>query len=149
MEDKKTTNPVVGEGQTPEADGEAAAAKNTMEAKIFSQSDVNRILNRRLAEERNKAETLFAQKEEALARKELQCEAAETLRQRKLPPALAKLLDFENREKCEASLDAIEADFQAAVRAGVLETLRGNTPPKDGAEERDPGAAVRGAMGLR
>jgi hypothetical protein len=42
----------------------------------------------------------------------------------------------------------MEADFQAAVREGIHQALRGLGPPKDGGR-RDSGATVRGAMGLR
>jgi len=119
------------------------------EEKAFSQGDVNRIVNRRLAEERSRAEALFAQRERELAQKELRLEAADTLRQRKLPVTLAALLDYEDPERCAASLAAVEADFQAAVREGIHQALRGLGPPKDGAGRRDPGATVRGAMGLR
>jgi len=117
--------------------------------KIFSQSDVDRIVEKRLAEERSKTEAQFAQKERELARKALRYEAEDLLRQRKLPAALAKLLDYQDRERCEASLRAVEEDFRTAVREGVLEALRGKNPPKAGAERGDPGATVRGAMGLR
>jgi len=119
------------------------------EEKAFSQRDVNRIVNKRLAEERNKAEALFAQRERDLIHKELRLEAADTLRQRKLPATLVALLDYENRERCMASLEGLEADFQAAVREGIHQALRGLGPPKAGAARHDPGADVRGAMGLR
>jgi len=125
-------------------------AEPPKEEKAFSQSDVNRIVNKRLAEERNKAEALYAQRERALEHKELRLEAADMLRQRKLPMTLAALLDYESREGCAASLDGLEADFQAAVREGIHQALRGLGPPKDGAVRRDdPGTTVRGAMGLR
>jgi len=145
MEQLQTTDSVV------ESDQEARAPEREVpkEEKVFSQSEVNRIVHKRLAEERSKAEALFAQRECALARKELRLEAADALRRRKLPVALAELLDYEDRERCAASLDSVEADFQAAVREGIHRALRGLEPPKDSAGRRDPGATVRGAMGLR
>jgi len=146
MPESPTANPEAESGKDAPA---TPPAPLSQEEKTFSQSDVNRIVNRRLAEERNKAEALFAQREGALARKELRLEAAGMLRQRKLPAALAALLDYENRERCAASLDAAEADFQAAVRDGVRQALRGLEPPKAGAAKRDSGATVRGAMGLK
>jgi len=135
--------------ETPEETPMETPVETAKEEKAFSQRDVNRIVNKRLAEERNKAEALYAQRERALEHKELRLEAADILRQRKLPGALAALLDYESRERCAVSLDSLEADFQAAVRDGIHQALRGLGPPKDGAGGHDPGTAVRGAMGLR
>jgi len=155
MEELQTQETQTEETQTEQTQTEEAltpqqATKQAPEEeRTFSQRDVNRIVNKRLAEEKSKAEALFAQRECALARKELRMEAADMLRQRHLPAVLAELLDYEDRERCAASLAAVEIDFQAAVREGIHQALRGLGPPKDGANRRDPGAAVRGAMGLR
>ena len=151
-EEPQTMDPAAQNDQAAQAPEQAAPEAPKQEApkeeRTFSQSEVNRIVHKRLAEERSKAETLFAQRERALAHKELRLEATDELRQRKLPVSLAELLDYEDRERCAASLDAMEAGFQAAVREGIHRALRGLEPPKDGAGRRDPGAAVRGAMGL-
>ena len=145
-EELRTQEPQMEE---PQEAPQETTQETPKEEKAFSQSDVNRIVNKRLAEERNKAEALYAQRERALIHKELRLEAADTLRQRKLPMALAALLDYESRERCAASMDSLEADFHAAVREGIHQALRGLGPPKDGAVRCDPGETVRGAMGLR
>ena len=144
-EERKELPPEAQENQAPQE----PPKEPPQEEKTFSQGDVNRIVNRRLAEERGKSEALFAQRERELAQKELRLEAADTLRQRKLPVTLSALLDYEDRERCAASLAAVESDFQAAVREGIHQALRGLGPPKDGAARCDPRATVRGAMGLR
>ena len=67
-------------------------------------------------------------REQDLNRRELQAEALRMLAQRGLPAQLAGAMDYSGAQQMQASLDAAEEAFRAAVQAGVQERLRGSAP---------------------
>ena len=69
-------------------------------------------------------EAEIERRERELVKRELQAEAAEMLKSRGLPVALAEVLDFSGRDQCLKSVDIIDKAFRAAVKAAVDERLR-------------------------
>lgn len=78
--------------------------------------------------ERQKREKELSDREAALMLRELHAEAAKTLTEKKLPLILLDCLNYQDAEKCSASIDKVETAFRAAVQAGVEERMRGNIP---------------------
>lgn len=80
-------------------------------------------------------------REQELNRRELQAEALRMLAQRGLPVELAGAMDYSGAQQLEASMDAAEGAFRAAVQAGVEERMRGSVPAsvphRASAEESD------------
>lgn len=84
----------------------------------------------RKAYEQKKESEKIAQRERDITRRELMAEAKNNLSDKKLPSALAELLDYSDAEKCNASLATVEKVFNEAVEAAVNEKLKGGKPPK-------------------
>lgn len=152
MNDENMKKQATAGDPTPETE-DTTQSKETpdsvSEAKIFSQGDINRIVQRRLAEERAKADNALAIKEQELAQRELRYDALQMLQDRKLPRQLANLLDYTDKEHCEESIAGIEAMYREAVQAGVEDRLRGTTPPaapRPAALDTD--TIARSAMGI-
>lgn len=150
--------PEQAEAATP---AEAEAAPEAPE-RAFTQADIDRIVQRTIRSERQRAEKLveaaraeaeklagldaeararseasrreaeIAAREQALTRRELRAEALETLAKKGLPGALADTLDYGDAERVRASLEGVENAFRSAVQLGVEERLRGADIPAQG-----------------
>ena len=100
--------------------------------------------------ERERRENELQKREAALQLRELRAQALDTLQEKGLPGGLADCLNYENAEKCTASMASVEKAFRAAVQEGVEERLRGkNQPGTPGGSENAYIAAMRAAMGLK
>ena len=154
--------PEQAEAATP---AEAEAAPEAPE-RAFTQADIDRIVQRTIRGERQRADRLVEaarteaarlagmnaeerarheaeqrelalnERERALDRRELRAEALETLARRGLPGELADALDYADAERVSASLEAVEAAFRGAVQRGVEARLRGAETPPQGARDR-------------
>ena len=128
--------------------------------KTFTQKDVDKLIQDRLAreqskwekrvqDERTEAEKLakmnaeqkakyeedkriaeLERREKEITTRELRAQAYETLAEKNLPKELIGTLNFESAETCNASIEALEKSFQSAVEKAVNEKLRGGDPPK-------------------
>lgn len=131
-----------------------AAGQATGE-KTFTQDDVNRIIQERLAKEkaRNSGDADFAKREQELAQRELRLSAREALAGKDLPAGLADAINCTDKETMEKSIKTIETIFNEykANAAGSIK-LKGFQPgvsagmPDIGNMED---AEIRKAMGLR
>lgn len=97
-------------------------------------------LARMTKEEKNqylqqKREKELAEKEAAITRRELMADAKVTLAEKKIPANLAELLVYTDAESCKKSMEALEAAWGEAVKAGVEERLKGGKPPKKATQE--------------
>ena len=79
--------------------------------------------------ESEKREKALADREAAVAKRELTAEAISQLTEKGLPAELAKCLDYTSAESCEASFGAVVSAFNTAVEKQVNDKLRGGTPP--------------------
>lgn len=87
--------------------------------------------------EQEKREKALADREAAVAKREMTAEAISQLTEKGLPAELAKCLDYTNAESCKASMEAVTAAFREAVEKSVNDKLRG-TPPKAGSGKNEP-----------
>ena len=78
---------------------------------------------------REQLERSIAEREAAVARRELAAEAAEKLSAAGLPKQLAACLDYSGREECEKSLETVGRAFEESLTAAVNQRMRG-IPPK-------------------
>ncbi len=130
-----------------------AANQGTGE-KTFTQEDVNRIVQERLAKEKAKSsgDAEFAKREQDLARRELRMSAREMLSEKGLSVQLIDALNCADQETMEKSIATIETMFnecKANARSNI--TFKGfqpgasaGIPRADQLEDR----AIREAMGL-
>ena len=130
--------------------------------KTFTQKDVDKLIQDRLAreqskwekkiqDERTEAEKLakmnadqkakyaeekrlaeLEKREKEITTRELRATAYETLAEKNLPKELVDILNYESSETCNKSIEAVEKAFQSAVEKAVNEKLRGGHPPKGG-----------------
>ena len=154
------------ESAEAEPESEAAVGEPAQAEKAFTQADIDRIVQRTIRGERQRADRLVEaarteaarlagmnaeerarheaeqrelalnERERALDRRELRAEALETLARRGLPGELADALDYADAERVSASLEAVEAAFRGAVQRGVEARLRGAETPPQGARDR-------------
>ena len=70
----------------------------------------------------------LANREKAIARKELTAEAKAMLSERDLPVELVDVVDLTNAETVSASIGALQKSWEQAVQKGVQEKLKGKAP---------------------
>ncbi len=75
--------------------------------KTFTQDDLNRIVSKRLAEEKSKSEAEFSKREQELNQRELNLKAKEVLAEKKLPEQLVEVLKFSDEETLNKSVEVI------------------------------------------
>ena len=124
----------------------------TEETKTFTQDDVNRIVQKRLLEEKNRSEeaaaTLakreqeIAQREAAFQKQELESKATARLTAQGLSPDFLPLVDTSSAEAMERTLSIIEKNTpqDAQPRKAMAMRVGGFVPQSD---------PIRAAMGLK
>lgn len=110
--------------------------------KTFSQDDVNRIVQERLAKEKAKSETTLAEKERELAAREFKLTAKEKLETQGLPVSLVEALNTSTPEAFDAALVAISQLLNDKKEQAKIPRI---VAPCNGVA-RDP---LRDAMGLK
>lgn len=128
--------------------------------KTFTQEDVDKIVQGRIAKERKswqkeledqktEAEKLAGMtesqkkkyqeekklknlddREAAVTRRELTAQAKDTLADKGLPIEFADILNYKDAESCNSSIEVVEKVFQNAVEKAVEERIKGGKPPK-------------------
>ncbi len=137
---------------------------STQEPKTFTQKDVDKIVQGRIAKERKSWEKHLedqrteAQKlenmsekekkeyqerkrakelddrEAAITRRELTAQAKVQLADKGIPTELAEILNLTDADACKQSIDTVEKAFQFAVEKAVEERIKGKEPPKKAPE---------------
>ncbi len=131
-----------------------AAGQGTGE-KTFTQEDVNRIVQERLAKEKakNSGDADFAKREQELAQRELHMTAKEMLSEKGLPVQLFDALNCTDKETLEKSISTIETVFNEYKANATSNTKFVGFQP--GVSSKMPAAGatedieIRKAMGLR
>jgi len=77
---------------------------------------------------RGQLEKSLAEREAAVARRELMADAIDKLDAAGLPKQLAECLNYSDREECAESLVRVGRAFEEALTAAVAQRLRGRTP---------------------
>ncbi|MDC0801534.1 DUF4355 domain-containing protein [Clostridium paraputrificum] len=147
--------------------------------KIFTQKDVDKLIQERVAreqakwekkvqDERTEAEKLakmnadqkaeyekqkredeLAKREKDITTRELRATAYETLAEKNLPKELVDILNYSDAEQCNKSIEAVEKAFQSAVEKAVNDKLRGGNPPKGGQGSNNQSTFGFNFMGVR
>lgn len=140
--------------QNKNQNADPAAGQGTGE-KTFTQDDVNRIVQERLAKEKAKSsgEADFAKREQELAQRELHMTARELLSNKDLPVQLFDALNCTDEETMKKSIATIETVFNEykAKAAGNIKFV-GFQPGASGIMPKAEAAGdleIRQAMGLR
>lgn len=141
---------------SPSDDGEDDTGDDNQEStKTFTQEDVDKAIQKRLARERKKweqeqlnqqteAEKLagmnekqkkeyqekkkqeeLEKREKEITKRELSAQAKETLVDKGLPMDLADVLDYTDADACNASIERVEKAFQQAVQKAIDDKIKG------------------------
>ena len=141
-------------------DGQGNDGQTGQEPKVFSQEEVDKIVQGRIAKERKSWEKQLqeqqteAQKlekmsekekkkyqeekrikdlddrEAAITRRELTAQAKVQLADKGIPTELAEILILTDADSCKKSIETVEKAFQTAVQRAVEERIKGREPMK-------------------
>lgn len=141
-------------------DGQGNDGQTGQEPKVFSQEEVDKIVQGRIAKERKSWEKQLqeqqteAQKlekmsekekkkyqeekrikdlddrEAAITRRELTAQAKVQLADKGIPTELAEILILTDTDSCKKSIETVEKAFQTAVQRAVEERIKGREPMK-------------------
>lgn len=78
---------------------------------------------------RGQLEKSLAEREEAVARRELMADALDRLEAAGLPKQLSECLNYSGREECDKSIERVGKAFEQALTAAISQRMRGR-PPK-------------------
>ena len=121
--------------------------------KTFTQDDLNRIVTKRLAEDRAKGEQELRQKQQELDMRELRITAHEVLQQKGLPVDIIDALNCKDKDTMQKSIDFIDKLIQDKIKekAAPLQITGAKpaaAPAYNGMDRRPTGDPIRAAMGL-
>ncbi len=124
--------------------------------KTFTQEDVNRIVQERLAKEKakNSGDTDFTKREQKLAQRELHMTAKELLSEKGLPVQLFDALNCTDEETMKKSITTIETVFNE-YRANATKQIKfkgfqpGISKQMPSADTAAEDIEIRKVMGLR
>lgn len=125
--------------------------------KTFTQEDVNRIVQERLAKEKSKnnGDADFAKREQELAQRELHMSAKEMLSEKGLPVQLFDALNCKDEETLKKSISTIETVFNEynanATKSIQFKSFTPGVPtsPVNAGDGDADDLNIRKAMGLR
>lgn len=125
--------------------------------KTFTQDDVNRIVSKRLTEERTKFETDYKKREEELAKREYLFKAKEILQEHNLSTDVLKVLNCSDEKTLKDNLNILNRCFDECFKKkyGLTERIEGtghgqssNKLQDNNSEKKPNQSAIRSAMGL-
>ncbi len=123
--------------QQADQTGEQVNADQHEEERRFTQEEVNDIVQKRLAKERERLSKVFQEekqlseleeRERNILKRELRADAIEELSKRNLSTRLADLLDYSSQEEMQKSMDEVTAIFQSALSDKIRPMARQSTP---------------------
>lgn len=166
-EDEGTTS----EDNTDDQDENNVVDQQDNNPQTFTQEDVDRIVQGRLAKERKSWERQLEEqkteadklasmsekekkeyqekkriedldaREAAITRRELTAQAKVQLADEGIPTELAEILNFTDADSCKKSIETVKNAFQKAVEKAVNEKLKGGNPPKKAPDDIESEAA--------
>ena len=85
---------------------------NTVEqqGKTFTQEELNAIIGKRLAEQKQQYEAGLVEREQELAKREMNMKAVELLAERGLPKTLAGVLKYDTEEELVKAIETLEKE---------------------------------------
>lgn len=150
----------VGAAATEETAGtqgnsESAESHETAQEKKYTDADVDRIVKKKIANERKRMQKLFNEeqqesdldrRERELTKRELKADARDSISEKGLPECVANILNYNSKEEYESSFNTV-LDVVAEIRKSLeLERATGRTPRLYSTGQADPGKAVRDAF---
>lgn len=105
--------------------------------RTFTQDEVNDIVQKRLAKERERLSKVFQEekqlseleeRERNILKRELKADAIEELNRQKLPPRLAELLDYSSEENLQSSMKEVISIFKGALGERLKPYARQTNP---------------------
>ncbi len=145
---------------------EATATEETVEAQDqeqenenkpvprYTDEDVNKIVKKRLAKERERLSRMFNEeqqvseldeREKAILKRELKADAKDRLVDDGLPSSLANLLTYDDEDSFERSYKEVSEIFGEAISRHVAKVLNHGTPKTGAYSKADP---LKGAFKL-
>lgn len=125
------------------------ATPRAEENKTFSQSDINRIVQERLAKEKSKTDAVLVERERELAQRELVLSTREKLSSKGLPVELLDALNLSTAESAERSLSILETYIK---KQSPLVSISPQNPflgAPNPAPSSGTSGGIRQAMGLK
>ncbi|MDD3569625.1 MAG: hypothetical protein PHY44_00790 [Lachnospiraceae bacterium] len=113
--------------------------------KTFTQDDVNRIVSKRLAEEKSKSEADLAKREQELKQREFKLNAKEILTANGMPEGLMDAFNCSDEETLKNSIKIVKSFAEEYAKSRVEVKKVGTGHIKSSGYMADP---VRTAMGL-
>lgn len=105
--------------------GTATPAETTGGQRTFSQEDVNRIVQERLAKDRAKTSEEMSKKEQELATREFRLNSRQKLIDRGYPESIMEALNCSNEEAFDKALDALDSLLkERGADAGSVEARK-------------------------
>ena len=138
FEKAENLEPVEGKEKTgiePETDPERD--ENPTEEKKYTDADLDRIIAKRIARERNRLSKMFKDEQEEsdmekrerdITRRELKADARERLSDAGYPVALADILNYEDNDAFEESYEQVTDIFTKALGKQLKKAFSGGTP---------------------
>ena len=136
MEDNKNTS----------TEGTQTGTEGTTE-RTFTQDDVNRIVQERLAKEKGKGNEELDKRAAELDKRERRMNAIDELRKNSLPEYLVDALNMETEETFQQSMEAIKKMKGESIKSTGQVIGRGN--PIGVVTKGTQDAAIRDAFGLK
>lgn len=142
--------------QNTNQNADPAAVQGTGE-RTFSQDDVNRIVQERLAKDREKASKELGEREQELAKREFRLDSRQKLMDRGYPESIMEALNCNSEKEFDKALDIIDSLIKERMPSdqekAEMEARRkaAASAPKftDRSEPRQPGIdMIRRAMNL-
>lgn len=146
-----------GENNTTQTEG----APSENEVKTFTQEEVDKIIEKRLARERQKFENQLreytgspierelSKREKEVTRRELMADARSFLEEQGRPIEILELLDYTDAEACAESIKKVINCIDKSAEKTVNNALRGKGAPRDSKGYEVVANAFRQAFGLK
>ena len=123
---------------------------NNITEKTFTQEDVNKIVQERLAKERARNTEEITEKEKELDKRELQLNIRQTLAEKGLPAELMEAINCTDEETFKKSMGIIEKILEPYKKQNELESHRARFTTSINPAPQDTGLKdkIKSAMGL-
>lgn len=159
--ENETQNPDTATGEENagiQMEGQENADQHKAE-RTFTQDEVNDIVQKRLAKERERLSKVFQEekqlseleeRERNILKRELRADAIEELSKRNLPARLADLLDYSGEEEMQKSMNEVITIFRSALSEKIKPYARQTTPFEGmgGSSMNTSDSAIRKAFNL-
>ena len=139
------------ENMTDQNDDHGNDSQGNKKGKMFTQDEVNQIVQSRLARFKNESvnNNDYSEREAALTKREMQLTAREALMDAGLPKELLGAINVSSKEEMEKSINILKSFFGSGGKSkGTYRVVSGGIPSGGNSGGYDSDLAIRKAMGL-